>query len=436
MVGKKVRIALAAAVISLAVGCFQQAAGCTTILVGKNASADGSVMMAHNEDMGDLSGRLLYQPGKTNEAREISVNYETVPQVSRSYGCWLAGNSIPAAEKDYDGDWVLCGMNEFGVSFSCNLVFTREIKIPAGEGLSRYSIRQLIAERAKTARQAVDMVAELIDTYGQSGHSATYCIADRQEAWLVETTNRHWVAVRVPDDSVRVIANQYTIETQWDLASADLVEYAVAQGWHNPSEGEFNFKYSYINTDRMDQPGNTSREFQGEKMLSGKIGKITIDVLLPVLSLPPIQNDATQSFMVFHLRRNLPPEIGCVMWHGMSSANTSVAAPVYLGANRVPLEYTFAPLESDSKSAWWTFEKLQLRLYPDAWQYSSDYMRTRIEMDKYQAAVFSRSAAMEKKALELLRNGKKAQAKEIISDHTFSELKKALEYARNVNDGK
>lgn len=403
--------------------------GCTTILVGKNVTADGSVIMGHNEDMGDRSGRLVFQPGKRQKENEIQLNYVTVPQVEETYAYWASGNSQAVADKHYDGGWILCGMNQWGVSLGCNTMATREAKIPKGKGILRYSIRRLILERAKTARDAVDLVGKLIDTHGQSDSPVAYCIADREEAWLVETTFRHWVARRIKDCEVHVEANEYTIETKYDMASDDLIAYATEQGWYKEKDGPLNFKYVYGDPESLDLPRNISRRYQGTYMLKNKNGLITVKTILSVLSQPPVQRPATQAFMVWHLRRKMPVEVGCVMWHGMSGANTSIAVPVYAGSTKVPAEYTSAPYCSDSVSAWWQFERLQKLFYPRLWEYADEYPDVRKKLRKFQETIFKECADIEEKALKLRDRENPPGLDVILSNFTYKTLKNALKEA-------
>jgi len=412
---------------------FIKAGGCTTILVGKNATADGSVIMGHNEDMGNLSGRLLFQPGQTYDEKEIALNYVTVPQVPKTHQYWASGNSKPVAEKHFDGGWILCGMNQFGVSMGCNTMSTREERIPKGKGIMRYAIRQLILERSRTARDAVTLVGKLIDTYGQSDCPVAYCISDRNEAWVVETTYRHWVARRISDNDFHVEANQYTIKTQWDLASENLVKYATAQGWYRSSSGPFNFKYIYGDPAKLDHPRNTSREYQGNSMLKHRVGSITVKDILSVLSQPPVQTSGTQAFMVWQLRRHMPLEIGCVMWYGMSGANTSLAVPIYVGSTRIPKEYTIASYDYEPESAWWQFERLQRLVYPRVWEYSDAYLDVRRKLNRFQKAIFNESVAAEEKVLKLWKQGDIKRGKELLTNHTYKMLDDALKETRYLS---
>jgi len=406
--------------------------GCTTILVGKQASADGSVILGHNEDMGKLSGRLLYQPRQKHHEKEVNLNYVTLPQVSETYRYWASGNSTPVANKYYDGGWILTGMNEFGVSLVCNTMTTREERIPKGKGIMRYSIRQLILERTKTAREAVNLIENLIDTYSQSDSPVAYCIVDQNEAWLVETTYRHWVARRIPDDEFHIVANQYTIKTEWDMASENLVNYATNQGWFDPSNGPFNFKKTYSDQNNFDQPGNTSREFQGNYMLNNKKGSITIQNVLTVLSQPPIQTTTTQSFMIMNLQKNLPPNLGYKLWYGMSGVNTNISIPIYMGSSKVPNEYMESSLIYDPKSAWWQFKRLQELIYPRWWEYNNNFLDVRNELDQYQKIIFQETTAIEEKAIEFYQQGNIKKADQLLTNHTYEKLQEALNKIKGI----
>lgn len=410
----------------------KDAKGCTTILVGKKVTSDGSVILGHNEDMGDLSGRLIFQPGRKTEETEIQLNYITLPQVEETYAYWASGNSQAVADKYYDGGWILCGMNQWGVSLGCNTMTTREEKIPKGKGILRYSIRQLILERSKTAREAVELIGNLIDTHGQSDDAVAYCIADREEAWLVETTPRHWAARRIKDDEVHVEANEYTIETEYDMAGEDLVSYATEQGWYNEEDGPLNFRKVYGDPEASDHPRNVSRRFQGTYMLKNKFGLIGVSTILSVLSQPPVQTTRTQAFLVWHLRGKMPVEVGCVMWHGMSGANTSIAVPVYAGSTKVPEEYTSAPYRYDSVSAWWQFERLQKLFYPRWWEYVEEYPDVRKRLRGIQESIFKESAKIEAAALAPRDAENPLGIDVILSNFTYKTLRDALKEAINT----
>ncbi len=207
--------------------------GCTTILAGKNTTADGSVLHGHNEDMGFTAvGRLWPVPAATHrKGSTVDVPYVSLELPDVTYGYWASGNAfgtsglgIAAESRSYDS--VLVGMNEFGLTMSCNWMYSKEENLP-GQGVRRYALRQLILERAKTAREAVEFIGKIIDTHSQADWGGlTYCLADPDEAWIVETTSKNWVARRVKDDEVLVIANRFTIGEEYEIASKGLLDTA------------------------------------------------------------------------------------------------------------------------------------------------------------------------------------------------------------------
>ena len=411
---------------------------CTTILVGRKATADGSVIIAHAEDMGKTdSGKLWHQDAAEYEKSDsIYLPYETIPGVSRTYSYWAHGNSDKVAER-YNGS-ILAGMNQFGVSFGCNTVYTRDELIPEGEkGLQRYSIRRLIMERARTAREAVEMVGQLIDTYGQSGIVVAYLIADAEEAWVVETTPRHWVAKRVPDDGFHVQANQYTIEKEWDIASSDLVEYAESQGWYDNNSGEFSFRHIYGDPQRIDRPYDTVRELRATEILESKKGSISVKDLKTIMRshyegtsdyhYPPHDTDVirpicvsnTQAAKVWHLRPDLPVETGAIMWYSISTPCTSIFVPVFSGSERVPEEYLNAGEVFDSSSAWWTFDALQKAVdkdYDGLFPYFEIYRNAR---ERY---LIKKAGEIQARASAKYEKGKTRDAKELLSEFSFNML--------------
>ena len=126
----------------------------------------------------------------------------------------------------------------------------------------------------------------------------------------------------------------------------------------------------------------------------------------------------------------MPVEIGCVMWHGMGGANTSVAVPLYAGSSRVPKEYGNAPYTEDSLSAWWQFERLQKKFYPRWWEYSGDYYDVRKKLNRFQESIFKESEKLEQKAGKLWEQGLNEEVNRLLSGFTYKKLEQALSEAK------
>ncbi|KAJ8012755.1 hypothetical protein DPEC_G00046170 [Dallia pectoralis] len=146
-------------------------------------------------------------------------------------------------------------------------------------------------ERADTAAKAVDVIAELLEKYGQGGNCMedlsgftyhnSFLISDRTEAWVMETSGKYWVAERV-QDGYRNISNQYSITTKIDKEHPGVREYAKSQGWWD-GEALFSFAetYSFMDTARIEASG--SRFCEGRDLLEKSKGHITAETMMDIL---------------------------------------------------------------------------------------------------------------------------------------------------------
>jgi len=133
---------------------------------------------------------------------------------------------------------------------------SRETSPELVDGGIAWGLRRIIAERARTAREGVEIAAQLIDTYGYAASGRSYQIVDKDEGWMLQIVyGKHYVAKRVPDDEVAFIPNRYTIhevdleDTDNYIASPDLITYAIDRGWYTPAVpgdySDFSFARAY-----------------------------------------------------------------------------------------------------------------------------------------------------------------------------------------------
>ena len=230
---------------------------CSTVIVGKNVSATGSVILGHNEDdCGAVSQayrvpRKKHRPGETVRFGDGDA---VIPQAETTAAYYWSEVRAPGNGMSYSDSFV----NEWGVAVVSNsCVPCREPEsgpLPASIG---YGIRRIVAERARTAREGVELAIGLAEEFGYLS-SRSYEIADRSEAWVLQLTRgSHYAARRVPDDEVLYIPNWYTIhEIDWNDAkhsscyfSPDLAEFAQENGWYSPavpgSREDFDFAAAY-----------------------------------------------------------------------------------------------------------------------------------------------------------------------------------------------
>ncbi|UCF77808.1 MAG: C69 family dipeptidase [Candidatus Eiseniibacteriota bacterium] len=240
------------------------ALACTTIVVGKDASAERCVLMAHNEDDGPPQVVLLnkvqaklHEPG-TLVTLASGARLEQVPRTAGFLWLHLPGQ-----------DYSESGLNEWGVCITSDNCPSREDRGDFTDGGIGPSLRRIVIERARTARQGVRLVGNLVEHFGYQASGRTYIIADTDEAWLVcLVQGRHWLAWRVPDDEVCVVANTYVVrevdvgDQDRVLASTDIVDYAVLRGWYEPErDGPFDFARAYADSGVAYNSANFGRQW-------------------------------------------------------------------------------------------------------------------------------------------------------------------------------
>ena len=177
--------------------CFT-ADACTTVVVGKKVSATGRVIVGHNEDAG---------PGCS------FVRHDFVRKSSASLGClWLEAKD----ENGRHGPVCDAYLNERGVLVVSNNALCEpcadKSRLTGGGVLG--GVREAVAERAKSAREAVDVITNVVSTFGYSDPGRIYTVADADEAWqVIVVYGKRFVARRCPDDKVTMTANCCTIRT-------------------------------------------------------------------------------------------------------------------------------------------------------------------------------------------------------------------------------
>ena len=363
---------------------------CTTVLIGSQCTLDGSTILAHNEDMGYKAvGKLWHVDSEIYEVPQ-SINVKYIPyELKQTYAYWASGNAkagigLGKAETSSYYDNILVGMNEHGLAMACNWMNSKEEAIE-GKGINRYALRQLILETSKNAREAVEFIGFMIETYGQADWGGlTYCLADKKEAWIVETTASQWVARKILKNEIHTVANQYTIGEHFDLHSEKLYQFAIQKGWYDKNT-TFNFREVYGKPGFLDNHYDARRSTRVDELLSHKKGIITIQDVMDVLrdryddtedfSLPvieecwrewcmekdirrPISTNITQSSSIAYLRNGVEDSFSSVMWYACATPNFNGYFPIYAKSKLVPEIYSKEGLREDN--AWQYSKKLQV----------------------------------------------------------------------------
>ncbi len=317
---------------------------CFAVIAGKAATADGSVMLAHNEDdSGEQMLNIYVVPAK----EKTDADGKSVKNAKYLW-CEFPGMEVADAF-----------LNEYGVGIVSNSCPSREDREDFTDGGVLYEIRTTAAKHARTSREAVELLGKLVEECGYRGSGRTYSIADPDQAWIFSAVQgRHWVAQRVPDDCVMALPNNYIID-RVDLSdtanfagSDDLIAYAIERGWYNPHrDGEFSFKRAYCKPSTYISERNVFRHQSALQYLTGKEynsdpdsfelfvrpnRKITIEDMIEILAshgenLPQPERskvyssdkqkhygcicvDRTVVATIFQLNRQTPADMGHIMW--------------------------------------------------------------------------------------------------------------------------
>jgi len=229
----------------LAAGAALEA--CTNLLVTKGASKDGSTMITYSADSHTLYGELYFKRGLRH-----------LPGESRDIMEWDTGKflgRIPEAPVTYTR---VGNMNEFQVVIAETTFGGRkELHVPSGI-VDYGSLIYIGLERARTAREAIEVMTSLAETYGYASEGESFSIADANEVWILEMIGKGkgqkgalWVAHKLPDGTISAHANQARIrqfpqnDPKNALFSKDLIPFAREKGWFKGEDKSFSFADTY-----------------------------------------------------------------------------------------------------------------------------------------------------------------------------------------------
>ena len=252
---------------------FQSTNYCTDIIVGKDASEDGSVITSHTGCCPECRVHVVpAQTFKKGAKAPVYYGLQDVKKPLHEYGKIIG--YIPQVEKTYA--YFHTGypqMNEHQLAIGESTLSQRDelkVDISTGKQIMTIEQAQLFAlQRCKTAREAIKLITSLVEKYGFlpscGPESEALCIADTKEAWVLEVFSvgidwtpesgkpgAIWAAQRVPDDHITVVPN-WSIIKEIDLSNPDYImasknymQVAIDHGWYDPKSGKpFNWQEAY-----------------------------------------------------------------------------------------------------------------------------------------------------------------------------------------------
>jgi dipeptidase len=253
--------------------------GCTTILVGKEASVDGSVFACQTADCSvcDFTWHLIpaadHPEGSMRKIYYINQIKTWPPEVGGKWVKYVEGDTgveIPQVPHTYAYHHAVFGhMNEHQLGIAESTIgCVRKMRNPTPSAIMDITTLTMLAmERCKTAREAVTLMGSMAEKYGYGFHDSgeMLAVADPNEIWLFEIMpvgplwtpetgkpGAVWCAQRVPDDHVSFCPNESRIgeidleNKDYFLASPNVVSYAIEAGLYDPESGKtFSWKRAY-----------------------------------------------------------------------------------------------------------------------------------------------------------------------------------------------
>ncbi|MFC6323893.1 C69 family dipeptidase [Companilactobacillus baiquanensis] len=399
---------------------------CTTILVGKNASLDGSTMIARNDDtfLAVSPHNFVLNPavtGEKNRTVKSWLNKFEAPIPENGYS-WPA---VPNVDYKNEGYYDESGINGANVAMSATestygneraLSYDPLVK----DGMDEDVIVRMVLPYVDSAVDAVKRTGDLIKEYGSpAGNSVLF--SDKDDVWYMEiVTGHHWVAQRIPDDSYAVAANRVSIQ-QVDFNDpkqfmwSDGIQEFVENNHLNTDKTGWNFRHIFGTDNVKDRHYNTPRVWFGQKYFNPEIKQDPEDGELPFImktdhkinvedieyvlgshynetKFDPFSPDAsdddkyryrpiglnrTQNSHVLQIRNDVPKEIAAIMWLCVGFPSFSPYVPFYTNMNDTAKSYQNTSMTFDVKNSYWMYKGLSALVesrYQNFVQDDTDYL--------------------------------------------------------------
>lgn len=399
-----------------------EASACTSMMVGKKASVDGSTYISRNEDRLNAiyAKRAIVRPAKVNTDRtyvsmynqlkvelpEKALRYTATPNVypaqngGKDYSEFETGSLCHNHDGINDED----GFNELNVGVSATESVYGNERVLAYDpyvknGIAEDSLGTLLLPYVTSARQGVEFLGELIKKYGSAeGNGIQF--NDKDDVWYMEIVTGHqWVAVRIPDDCYAVAANQVAIQ---DIDFNDPENYMWAPGIQefvaehhlNPDRDRWNFRHIFGTDTEKDHHYNTPRVWFAQRYLNPEdqsqdpesaelpfIRKasrlISVEDIQYVLKshynetpYDPLGNGSEhdrKTYRSISLSRTANshilqarPDKEAIQWLSFGVPTFNPHVPFYTNANAIDPSYSDFPAKMDLDSAYWLHEALAM----------------------------------------------------------------------------
>ncbi len=254
---------------------------CDTMVALGNSTAGSNTIFAKNSDRQPNECLITVRvPGrKYPPGARLKCSYIEIDQADETYEVlllkphWMWGAEM--------------GGNEYGLNIGNEAVFTKEAK--GEDSLLGMDMLRLALERCRDCGEAIELLTGLLERYGQGGNCGyekkftyhnSFLIADRSQAWVLETAGIYWAALRVKD--VYSISNRLSIGREYDLSHPDLISHAIEKGWCKGEE-DFHFARCYTEPIFTYFSASKKRQARSEAALREAKGRIDVGTMLDIL---------------------------------------------------------------------------------------------------------------------------------------------------------
>ena len=421
---------------------------CDALVVAPARSASGRTIFAKNSDrkVGEAQPFLQFPEAFHPPGAEVRCTHVTIPQVAETYR--VMGHS----------PWWVWGfehgVNEHGVAIGNLTVFSRE-PVEEQPGLIGMDLVRLGLERGRTAREALEVIAGLIEVHGQGGpalapggagyHNA-FALADPDEAWLMQTSGRRWAARRATCDA---LSNQISLGRDWEIGSRDLESFARARGWWEEG-GRLDVTAAYRHPDvplrisagrlrrsrellqRHEKPDvRALQEILRDHLEGGPVrlpGGTPEDESFFTLCMHSEPIGTTTASLVAELPadRSRPWPV----WISFGTPCTGVFLPVYLDGI-LPAALARGGPDPSEDSAFWAFDALREAAEPD---FAGRTPRIRAGFAEFEGNLERERLRVEAEAAEAVAAGESDRARELLTDFMERTVAEAMACARKIRE--
>ena len=370
---------------------------CTTVLVGKKASIDGSTMIARNEDgFAPLNFEKFVLVKPKDQPRhyqaKLSQFHIELPDDPMRY------TSTPDVEKEH-GIWAAAGINSANVAMTATETTTTNSRILGldplvKDGLGEEDITAITLPYIHSAREGVARLGALHEKYG-TYETNGIAFSDVDEVWYFDTIGgHHWAAVRIPDDAYVIAPNRFNIDwfdfdSDDTMCSADLRD-LIDQNHLNPDRKGYNLRHIFGSATPKDTRYNNPRAWFGQKYLTPDVEQSPIDQDLPFIchanrlisiedvkfiesshyqntpydvygtgteaqkkQFRPIGINRNQELHILQIRPDVPDTLKGVHWLAFGPNTFNAVVPFYANVEDTPAAYRDTTTEFDPANMYW-----------------------------------------------------------------------------------